>query len=107
MLSAIPDLSAQEKTNSSALCKRDRNNNKTTVVVVVAISHYSIYIPLLFSFEISLVWDDYMALPNKWVPITINEKFVLWKLESMINSEPIIVKIEFSRNENMSNIMCS
>ena len=46
MLSAIPDLSAQEKTNSSALCKRDRNNNKTTVVVVVAISHYSIYIPL-------------------------------------------------------------
>ena len=45
MLSAIPDLSAQEKTNSSALCKRDRNNNKTTVVVVVAISNYSIYMP--------------------------------------------------------------
>ena len=50
MLSAIPDLSAQEKTNSGALCKRDRNNNKTTVVVVVAISHYSIYIPLLRRF---------------------------------------------------------
>ena len=46
MLSAIPDLSAQEKTNSGALCKRDRNNNKTTVVVVVAISNYSIYIAL-------------------------------------------------------------
>ena len=48
MLSAIPDLSAQEKTNSSALCKRDCNNNKTTVVV--AISNYSIYIALFQEF---------------------------------------------------------
>ena len=48
-----------------------------------------------------------MALPNKWVPITIAEKFVLWKLESMINSEPIIVNNKFSRNENISYIICS
>ena len=66
MLSAIPDLSAQEKTNSGALCKRDRNNNKTTVVVVVAISHYSIYIPLfgdestsiILFFDCALLFSD-------------------------------------------------
>ena len=77
MLSAIPDLSAQEKTNSSALCKRDRNNNKTTVVVVVAISHYSIYIPLFIIHDTLHVYvtESLSGVRNFKIYVTFFVKF--------------------------------